>query len=106
MDQYLDVQSLVNANLHKSLDITLNGHIFVHSKSCQCKILQISRHHIKWTNICMFKISSMQNSPNLLTSYRMDQYLDISKSCQCGSSQISCYHFECTNICPFKVLSI
>uniref|UniRef100_A0A6C0CA57 Uncharacterized protein n=1 Tax=viral metagenome TaxID=1070528 RepID=A0A6C0CA57_9ZZZZ len=31
----LDVQSLVNANFNKSLDITLNRPILVRSKSCK-----------------------------------------------------------------------
>jgi len=97
MDQYLHVQSLVNTNLHRSLDVTLNGQIFTTSescrckslditlsgqifatsKSCQCKLLQISWHHVEWTNICNFKVSSMQTSTNLLTSLWMDQYLHV-----------------------------
>uniref|UniRef100_A0A6C0C799 Uncharacterized protein n=1 Tax=viral metagenome TaxID=1070528 RepID=A0A6C0C799_9ZZZZ len=42
MDQYLHVQSLVNANLHRSLDVTLNGQIFTTSESCRCKSLGIT----------------------------------------------------------------
>uniref|UniRef100_A0A6C0CAB0 Uncharacterized protein n=1 Tax=viral metagenome TaxID=1070528 RepID=A0A6C0CAB0_9ZZZZ len=42
MDQYSYVQSPVDANLRKSLDITLNGPIFERSKSCQYKSLDIA----------------------------------------------------------------
>uniref|UniRef100_A0A6C0C894 Uncharacterized protein n=1 Tax=viral metagenome TaxID=1070528 RepID=A0A6C0C894_9ZZZZ len=38
----LACSSPVNANLRKSLDITLNGPILAYSKSRQCKSLQIS----------------------------------------------------------------
>uniref|UniRef100_A0A6C0CCQ8 Uncharacterized protein n=1 Tax=viral metagenome TaxID=1070528 RepID=A0A6C0CCQ8_9ZZZZ len=41
MDQYLHVQSLVGANFNRSVDITLNGSIFAHSKSCRCKFHDI-----------------------------------------------------------------
>ena len=77
IDQYLCIQRLVDANLHKSLDITLNGPIFGRSKSCQCESSQISRHHIEWTNICAFKVLSMQNPTNFSTSHQMDQYLYV-----------------------------
>uniref|UniRef100_A0A6C0CBU1 Uncharacterized protein n=1 Tax=viral metagenome TaxID=1070528 RepID=A0A6C0CBU1_9ZZZZ len=88
MDQYWHVRSPVDTNLYKSIDITLNGsilarsksrqckfiditlnrQILARSKSCQCKLPQISRHHFEWTNICTFKVSSMQTSITLLTS--------------------------------------
>uniref|UniRef100_A0A6C0C706 Uncharacterized protein n=1 Tax=viral metagenome TaxID=1070528 RepID=A0A6C0C706_9ZZZZ len=42
-DQYLHVQNLVNANLRKSLDITLNGQTFAHSTFRKCKSLDITR---------------------------------------------------------------
>jgi len=75
--QYWDVQSLVNANLYKSLDSTLNGPIFTYSKSHQCKFLQISQQHFEWTNIGTFKVSSMQISTNLSTALWMDQYWHV-----------------------------
>ena len=122
MDQYLHVQSLVNANLHKSLDIALNGPIFIRSTSRQCKSSQISWHRTEWTNIHMFKVPSMQIFANLLTSHWMDQYLNVQSLVNTNlltshwidqylnvkvlSTQISWHHIEWTNIRTFKVLSM
>uniref|UniRef100_A0A6C0CA61 Uncharacterized protein n=1 Tax=viral metagenome TaxID=1070528 RepID=A0A6C0CA61_9ZZZZ len=62
MDKCLQLQSLVNANLHKSLDITLNEQIFTTSESCRCKSLDITLN---------------------------EQIFATSKSCQCKLLQIS-----------------
>uniref|UniRef100_A0A6C0CCB1 Uncharacterized protein n=1 Tax=viral metagenome TaxID=1070528 RepID=A0A6C0CCB1_9ZZZZ len=41
MDQYLHVQSLVDANFNRSIDITFNGLILTHLKSCRCEPFDI-----------------------------------------------------------------
>uniref|UniRef100_A0A6C0C8Z6 Uncharacterized protein n=1 Tax=viral metagenome TaxID=1070528 RepID=A0A6C0C8Z6_9ZZZZ len=42
MDQYWYVQSLVDANLCRPLNIALNRSILACSKSCQCKSFDIA----------------------------------------------------------------
>jgi len=94
MDTYLCIQSLVNAKSYKFLDITSNGPIFVCSKSRQCKILQISWHHIEWTNIWTFQSLVNADLHKSLAITLNAQIFVHSKSCQYEPSQISRHHIR------------